>query len=72
MKEYGGMDKYIHIFFISALAGGEWLASRPGFLPQGNPSLLPEPVWTTWRTEKSYPCRDSKSELSDVQPIASS
>jgi hypothetical protein len=30
MKAYGGVDVYIHIFLTSALAGGEWSASRPG------------------------------------------
>jgi hypothetical protein len=30
MKEYGGADVQIHIFLTSALAGGEWSASRPG------------------------------------------
>jgi hypothetical protein len=30
MKEYGGVDVEIHIFLTSALAGGEWSASRPG------------------------------------------
>jgi hypothetical protein len=29
MKEYGGVDLYIHIFLTSALVGGEWSASRP-------------------------------------------
>jgi hypothetical protein len=29
MKAYGGVDVQIHIFFPSALAGGEWSASRP-------------------------------------------
>jgi hypothetical protein len=29
MKAYGGVDVQTHIFFISALAGGEWSASRP-------------------------------------------
>jgi hypothetical protein len=34
MKVYGGVDAYIHIFLTSALAGGEWSASRPGcFIP---------------------------------------
>jgi hypothetical protein len=28
MKAYGGVDVYIHIFLTSALAGGEWSASR--------------------------------------------
>jgi hypothetical protein len=29
MKAYGGADVYSHIFLTSALAGGEWSASRP-------------------------------------------
>jgi hypothetical protein len=29
MKAYGGVDVHIHIFLTSALAGGEWSASRP-------------------------------------------
>jgi hypothetical protein len=29
MKEYGGVDLYIQIFLTSALAAGEWSASRP-------------------------------------------
>jgi hypothetical protein len=32
MKAYGGVDVKIHIFLTSALAGGEWLASRHGRL----------------------------------------
>jgi hypothetical protein len=33
-KAYGGVDVYIHLFLTSALAGGEWSASRPGrFIP---------------------------------------
>jgi hypothetical protein len=31
----------------------------------------PEPVWTMWRKEKSCPYRDSKSDTSAVQPVAS-
>jgi hypothetical protein len=30
MKAYGGVDVYMHIFLTSALAEGEWSASRPG------------------------------------------
>jgi hypothetical protein len=30
MKTYGGVDVSIHIFLTSALAGGEWSASRTG------------------------------------------
>jgi hypothetical protein len=35
MKTYGGMDIEIHAFFISALAGGEWSASRRGRFTPG-------------------------------------
>jgi hypothetical protein len=31
----------------------------------------PEPVWTTWRREKSYTYRGSKFDLLAVQPVAS-
>jgi hypothetical protein len=36
MKAYGGVEVNIHNFFLtSALAGGEWSASRPGrFTPE--------------------------------------
>jgi hypothetical protein len=40
MKAYGIVDAYIHIFFISALAGGEWSASRPShFTPGEDPPV---------------------------------
>jgi hypothetical protein len=35
MKAYGGVDVKIHIFLTSALAGGEWSASRPGRFTSG-------------------------------------
>jgi hypothetical protein len=35
MKAYGGVAVQIHIFLISALAGGEWSASRPGHCTPG-------------------------------------
>jgi hypothetical protein len=41
MKGYGGVDVEIHIFLISALAVGEWSASRPADLPQGKRPLYP-------------------------------
>jgi hypothetical protein len=31
----------------------------------------PEPVWTTWRRENAWPYRDSNSDPSFVQPVAS-
>jgi hypothetical protein len=35
MKAYVGVDVQIHIFLASALAGGEWSASRLGRLIPG-------------------------------------
>jgi hypothetical protein len=31
MKAYGGVDVEIHIFLTSALVGGEWSGSHPGY-----------------------------------------
>jgi hypothetical protein len=42
MKAYGGVDVYIHNFLTSALAGGEWSASRHDrFTPQGKSPPYP-------------------------------
>jgi hypothetical protein len=39
MKAYGRVDIQIHIFLTSALAGGEWSATRPcRFIPRGDSS----------------------------------
>jgi hypothetical protein len=49
MKAYGGVDVEIHIFFTSALAGGEWSASCSGrFTPGiGAPVPIGEDIeWT--------------------------
>jgi hypothetical protein len=35
MKAYGGVDVQIHIFLTSALAGGEWSASRRSHFASG-------------------------------------
>jgi hypothetical protein len=35
MKAYGGVNVQISIFLTSALAGGEWSASRPGRFTPG-------------------------------------
>jgi hypothetical protein len=35
MKTYGGVDVLTHVFLTSALAGSEWLASRPGRFTPG-------------------------------------
>jgi hypothetical protein len=56
MKAYGGVDVSIQVFLTSALAGGEWSASRPGRLTPEERAPVPvgweagwdpEPVWTT-------------------------
>jgi hypothetical protein len=39
MKAYEGVDVYIHIFLTSALALGEWSASRPGRFTPGERAL---------------------------------
>jgi hypothetical protein len=50
------------------------------FYPRGKSTLAPilketgwapEPVWTTWRRENSWPHRDSNSDPSVVRPVAS-
>jgi hypothetical protein len=41
MKVYGGMDIYIHVFLISALAEDEWSASRPCRFTPGKESPVP-------------------------------
>jgi hypothetical protein len=42
MKAYEEVDVYIHIFLTSAVAGGEWSASRPGrFTPRGKSPQYP-------------------------------
>jgi hypothetical protein len=72
MKTYGRAT--------SALAGDEWAVSRHGrfTLREESPvptryeaGWVPEPVWTTWRRENSWPYQDSNSDPSVVQPVAS-
>jgi hypothetical protein len=38
MKVYGGVDVQINVFFSSAVAGGDWSASRPGRFTPGEKS----------------------------------
>jgi hypothetical protein len=35
MKEHTGVDVETHVFFTSALVGGEWSASHPGRFTPG-------------------------------------
>jgi hypothetical protein len=63
MKGYGGVDVWNHVLMILVLAGGDWLASRPGrstpvedaLVPTGEGACsAPESVWMSWRNK---PCR---------------
>jgi hypothetical protein len=80
MKTYGGVDVYIHVFLTSAPFGGEWSASRTGLFNPGErlPGthwiggwMAPEPVWTLWERENSWPYRDLNSDPTVIQPVAS-
>jgi hypothetical protein len=70
----------MNIFLTSALDGGEWSASSPCRFISGEnaPSthwigglVAPEQVWPIWGRENSWPSRDSSSDPSVVQPVAS-
>jgi hypothetical protein len=67
-------------FLTSALAGGEWSASRLGRFTPGERAtgtnwiggwVDSEPVWTTWRRENTLSYRDSNYNPSVVQRVAS-
>jgi hypothetical protein len=72
MKAYGGVNVSIHIFLISAFAGGERSASRPGrFTPR---ERAPGTTWIGGLVDpragvdyvekrKSWPYRDSNRDL---------
>jgi hypothetical protein len=73
MKTYWGVDAWSHVFLTSALEGVEWSASRPGCSTQEKSPTVPivqetvwapVQVWTIWRSENSWPYRDSKSDTS--------
>jgi hypothetical protein len=78
MRAYGGVDVYIHIFLTSALAGGEWSASRPGRFNPGERALSANWIggWVGPRAglddvEKILdPYRDSNSDPEVVRPVA--
>jgi hypothetical protein len=79
MKPYGGVDVYIHIPLISVLVGGEWSASYPCHFTPGEraPSTLctgcvgPKTSLDDVRKKKSLSNRDSNSDSSVVQSVAS-
>jgi hypothetical protein len=41
MKEYGGVDVFLHSFVILAVDGDKWLALRPGRFYPGHRAPLP-------------------------------
>jgi hypothetical protein len=80
MKTYGEVDVhvYIHVFLTSALAGDEWSASRPGRLTPRESHRYPLDrrvgglqSRSGRREENSSAYRDSNSDPSVVQPVAS-
>jgi hypothetical protein len=81
MKVYGGVDVYLHIFLTSALAGGEWSASRTSCFTFGEGSpQYPLDMRLGGPQSRSGGCGDEKilhptgtqtSTFSVVQPIAS-
>jgi hypothetical protein len=60
MKAYGGVNVQIHIFLTSALAGGEWSASRPGRFTPGQKA--PGTHWIRGWV-------DPRASLDDVEKI---
>jgi hypothetical protein len=72
MRVYGGVDVYIYVFLTSALAGGEWSASRLAAVPPRKESPYPldrrlyGPQHRSGRRGE-----DSNSDPSVVQPVAS-
>jgi hypothetical protein len=80
MKMYGVVDVHIHVFLTLALVGGKWSLSHSGHFTPGERAPVPirqeagcapELIWTMWRRENSWPYRDSNSDPSVVQPVAS-
>jgi hypothetical protein len=81
MKTYGGVDIQIHVFLTYVLVvGGELSASRPGNFTPGERTLGIHWIrgWMGPRTGlddvksgKSGPYRNSNSDPSTVQPVAS-
>jgi hypothetical protein len=70
MKMYGGVDVQIHVFLTSALARGEWLASRPScFIPEEKASgthwiggwVGPRAALDEMGSDNFWPYRDSNS-----------
>jgi hypothetical protein len=80
MKAYGGVDVQIHIFLTSTLVGGQWWAARPGRFTHRERApgthwiggwVDPRPGLDDVKMRKFLTYRDSNSDPSVVQPVAS-
>lgn len=80
MKTYGAVNVYIHVLLISILVGGKWAASSSGHFtaPEKRSRYalgrwLIEPRADLYDEEKRtfLTVRDSNSDTSVVQPVAS-
>jgi hypothetical protein len=78
MKAHVEVNVGFHVFFTSVVAEGEWSAPRTGRFMTGERApgtkeagWIPEPVWTTFKEGKFCTYRDSNSEPSAVQLVAS-
>jgi hypothetical protein len=72
------MGEWIHRSrFLDLGTSWRWLASftplslYPPVSIGEEVGWTPESAWTIWRSENSWPCRDSNSDPSVVQPLAS-
>jgi hypothetical protein len=74
MEAYGGVDVQIHVFLTSALVD-EWSTLRPRRFTLGTPwiggGVGPTTCLDDMERENSCPYRDSNSDASVVQPVAS-
>jgi hypothetical protein len=71
MKTYEGVDVQTHIFFTSALVGGEWSASRPCRFTPGEMTLGNHWIGSLVDPRSGLDDMDSNSEPLVVQPVAS-
>jgi hypothetical protein len=65
MKAYGEWMYDPHFLYL----GTSW--KEPPVLIGQEVGCTSEPVWTIWRSENSLPHRDSNSDFSVIQPVAS-
>jgi hypothetical protein len=72
MKTYGGVDVSIHVFTTLASRPGRFNLETEPPVPIGQETgWAQEPVCATWKKENSWYHRDSNSDPSVVQPVAS-